>query len=294
MDISTSLNVLARRPAIEAIERCAAAGFRAFDFNYCDYREALLQQSWSEEEVWARKIRDTAERVGVRLRQMHGPIFPVLGHGETHEAHLALSERSMRTAAILGVEWVVFHPGTLPGAFDAAHRRQLRDRNAAFVQRLLDTSESSGVGVALENCPDKAAGGDQARRQYGAVPDDLVELVDTIGHPLAGICWDTGHGEVQGLDQSLALRSLGHRLKVTHIHDNDGRSDQHLLPFSGRIAWSGVMHALAAIEYQGSCSLEVQTSFRALPDELKEAQLRFAYATAECLVGLSRQATPAA
>ena len=54
------------------------------------------------------------------------------------------------------------------------------------------------------------------------------------------------------------------------------RTDQHLLPFSGRIKWPAVMQALRDVDYRGPFSLEVHNAFHPLPEELKDTQLRFA------------------
>ena len=279
--VSTSLNVLASRPVDEAIRRCAAAGFRTFDFNYCDYvRRTLLAQTWPEEETWAHSVRETAQRHAVTFGQMHAPIFNPFAAAPETEALLTLSQRSMRTAAILSVPWVVFHPGTTPGHFDAAHRRDLLAANVAFVHRMLDADPTGRVGIALEDCHDGTPTENRPRKQFGAIPVELVDLVDAVGGPRVGVCWDTGHGHVQGLDQPAALRLLGHRVKVTHVHDNHARADQHLLPFTGTINWPEFTAALDDIAYTGPISLEVHNSFHPLPDPLKDPQLHFAHAIA--------------
>ena len=57
-----------------------------------------------------------------------------------------------------------------------------------------------------------------------------------------------------------------------HIHDNDGRSDQHLTPGLGNIDWNGFAKALKDICFNGVLNLEVKT----LPteeDQLKSANI---------------------
>ena len=278
LPVSTSLNVLSSRPIEESIRRCTAAGFRTFDFNYCDYvRRQLLQQSWPEEEAWAHRVREIAERAGVTFGQMHAPIFNPFSTAPETEALIALSERSMRTAAIVGTPWIVFHPGTSPGPFDAAHGAALLERNVAFVRRMLDADPSGAVGIALEDCHDGTPADNRPRKQFGAIPEELAQLVDALDTPRVGVCWDTGHAHVQGLDHPAALRLLGHRLKVTHIHDNHGRADEHTLPFTGTIKWPEITQALRDAAYRGPISLEVHNSFHPLPDPLKDPQLTFAH-----------------
>lgn len=288
MELATSLNVLFDEHVTveEAIRRCAATGFRALDFDYCDYQKPLLGQTWDDEEAWANRLRAAADAAGAHFVQMHGPMFDKFGTGAEHEALMVLCERSIRTAHILGVPWVVLEPETSAGAFDAAQRRRHRDQNAAFVRRLLPVAERLGVGIAMENLPDSGARSRGARRWYGAVPEELIELVDTFDHPLVGICWDTGHAQLQGLDQGQSLRAIGSRLQALHVQDNDGVSDQHLLPFHGTVDWSAVMAALAAIAYPGAFTYEVHRAIRVLPDALRDAGLRYAHAVGQYLLAL--------
>ena len=50
---------------------------------------------------------------------------------------------------------------------------------------------------------------------------------------------------------------IGHRLKVTHIHDNYG-TDTHNFPFDGDINWNIVNNALNQSNYTGELTLEVR------------------------------------
>ena len=123
----------------------------------------------------------------------------------------------------------------------------------------------------------------------------LVDLVDALNHPLIGACWDSGHAEIQHLDQGSALRALGPRLKATHIQDNDGFADQHLLPYHGHTDWTAVVGALYDIGYQGAFCYEVHNAIRVLPDELRDSMLSYAAGLGRHLLrlGLPRSSSEA-
>ena len=74
-----------------------------------------------------------------------------------------------------------------------------------------------------------------------------------------GLCYDSGHAVLTGQDDLIARH--GDRLLVTHLHDNDGESDQHLLPGKGKIDWASELVAIKQSGYSGTINLEV-----ALPD----------------------------
>jgi sugar phosphate isomerase/epimerase len=50
---------------------------------------------------------------------------------------------------------------------------------------------------------------------------------------------------------------VGGHLKTTHVHDNRGREDDHLVPFAGSINWDTAMMETQKIGYDGVLMLEV-------------------------------------
>jgi sugar phosphate isomerase/epimerase len=144
--------------------------------------------------------------------------------------------------------------------------------------------EQTGVGIAMENMFDRERTKAGApRRSYCSDPYELLELIDTLNHPLVGACWDTGHAHRQGLDQSV-IREFGKRLKALHVQDNNGLQDQHLLPYQGNIDWKAVTGALAAIGYEGDFTYEAHMSIRKLPEELRDVGLKYSADLARYLV----------
>jgi L-ribulose-5-phosphate 3-epimerase len=297
--LATSLNVFWDEGMTvcpeEGIDRCAQAGFEALDFNFTDYNQSRLQRLIGRLDAgaYARSLCIQAEHLGLCFVQMHGPIFNHLADRGTIQTELELSHECLRWAAELGVEWVVFHPETEPGPFDHAHLEMLQKRNAAFFRELLGTSESLGVGIAVENASDDAAVRRGMRRLYCSTPQELIELVDALHHPLAGICWDTGHAHIQHLDQYHALCALGHRLKATHIQDNDGNTDQHLLPYHGSSDWHTIMKGLRDSGYVGAFCYEVHNAVRFVPDSLRDQVLHYAVQLGRYLIGLETAQAPA-
>ncbi|MCZ6678045.1 MAG: sugar phosphate isomerase/epimerase, partial [Candidatus Poribacteria bacterium] len=96
------------------------------------------------------------------------------------------------------------------------------------------------VSFALENTP----------RGYTREPTRLVQLITDLGAANVGICIDTGHRNIVG-DPVEALRIAGKHLFTTHLHDNHGEQDEHLLPGLANIDWAGVVDTLNEIEYPG-------------------------------------------
>lgn len=99
-----------------------------------------------------------------------------------------------------------------------------------------------------------------------------------------GVCLDTGHADMAGLDCVDFVHDAGSLLKALHIHDNVGPEDNHVLPYElSSIPWDRVLAALAEIAYKGVFNLEIPG--RRSPMPIREARLDYAKALALYMVG---------
>ena len=60
----------------------------------------------------------------------------------------------------------------------------------------------------------------------------IDEMNDKYGAEVMGFCFDTGHANLVGIKFQEFIQTLGSRLKVLHVHDNDGMADLHQVPFT--------------------------------------------------------------
>ncbi|MHB9024488.1 MAG: hypothetical protein ACYC7E_09970 [Armatimonadota bacterium] len=56
------------------------------------------------------------------------------------------------------------------------------------------------------------------------------------------------------------LEECKDRLIAVHLHDNDGKSDLHALPFTGTVGWPRLLNLLRLTSYTGSLTLEVSAA----------------------------------
>ena len=54
-----------------------------------------------------------------------------------------------------------------------------------------------------------------------------------------------------------AIETVSGHLWTTHVHDNDGRKDDHRVPFAGRIDWDAAIMETQKIGYDGVLMFEV-------------------------------------
>jgi sugar phosphate isomerase/epimerase len=102
------------------------------------------------------------------------------------------------------------------------------------------------VQVALEVMPN-------ALSSAGSICHLIEEQLDGID---AGICFDYGHANLMG-DLGDAIETVSGHLWTTHVHDNDGRNDDHRVPFAGRIDWDAAIMETQKIGYDGVLMFEV-------------------------------------
>ena len=112
--------------------------------------------------------------------------------------------------------------------------------------------EKTGVNILVENTlrHHVAKGG-----YYLLKGNDFVEFLEYVNHPLLNAVWDTGHGMADGC-QYENITAIGKYLKGLHIHDNNGQSDQHAMPYMGVLNLDSVINALIDIDYKGYFTYE--------------------------------------
>jgi sugar phosphate isomerase/epimerase len=166
----------------------------------------------------------------------------------------------------------------------AEYREVERVRVESFARACAIAAEHD-FSIAIENTYD--AHGEETsalgRRRFGAVIPELHSVIDAVDADNFGICLDTGHTNLFGLPLGEALRQCGDRLIATHVHDNDGRSDQHDDPTRGTIDWEDGMAGLREIGWDRIFNLEI-APLRGHPMEAQMIRMRQVLETARWLL----------
>jgi sugar phosphate isomerase/epimerase len=196
--------------------------------------------------------------LGMSAGSMHAPIFDGFRNGEwgrafsnasshaaTREEAIAETTAALDAARELGCAYAVLHLGLPRG-----QKVPLGDNDPAAMRRSLEA-------IA------KAAGASGVRLAVEVIPNDLstpAALADLLGGDLeigdTGVCLDFGHAHMMSGTVEAAEVLAGH-LVTTHVHDNNGRSDDHLVPFAGTIDWPTTLMAMQKVGYAGPLVFEV-------------------------------------
>jgi sugar phosphate isomerase/epimerase len=244
-----------KRLAREHLVDIAAHGFEAVEVfatrSHLDYRDPDALRQLAE---W---LRDTR----LDLHSVHAPIVEAMregkwvgsfsnASGDEARRKLAIEETkaALEIARVIPFRYLVLHLG-----MPAAEKVPAGDNQPAAARRsveeIIQAAAAVHVQVAVEVIPNPLS-----------TPAALCRLIEEDLEDLdLGICLDYGHANLLG-DVAEAIETLSGHLATTHVHDNGGKRDDHLVPFAGRIDWDVAMMSTQKVGYDGVFMLEVADS----------------------------------
>jgi sugar phosphate isomerase/epimerase len=155
------------------------------------------------------------------------------------------SEQALYIARRIPLKVLVVHLG-FPRTQSASPNDNSRDAARRSIEQLQQAASPLGVRVAVEIIPNELS---RAGSLVHFVEEDLEA-------PEVGICLDFGHAHLDG-DVLDAIETVSGHLITTHVHDNRGRSDDHLVPFEGTIDWPAAMTAVQKVGYDQTLLFEI-------------------------------------
>ena len=247
------------------LKRIAEAGFThihwchhwATDFIYSDHDIEQIRQWFKEFGLCL-----------LNLHASHGKEKYWVSQNEYQRlAGVELVENRIQMIARLGGDVLIIHiPSTRPPESRAAWLVQIRKS----LDMLEPYARHHSVRIALEN-------------MHGDDWEMLEILIPEYDPGFLGLCFDSGHANLSG-QHFEHLERLKARLIAVHLHDNDGLTDQHKIPFSGTVDWEVLASLITLSAYEGCVNLEVAIQETGYTDE--DAFLRQAYLAGKRLTAL--------
>lgn len=181
-------------------------------------------------------------------------------HAPVWDANLTCENESIRRgvlesyreavafAARLDAAHVVLHPGFCrQKTFD---RSLAKERAKEAVWQLSRFNRDYGMRLLIENVGNRASSL-FTLEEYADFTRDFPDEV--------GCVVDVGHAHMNGWDIPELIHRVQDRLYALHLHDNDGKSDQHLPVGEGSIDWRSVFGALEQVGRDVNLVLEYNT-----------------------------------
>lgn len=282
------------------------AGFSCADFSLngyllnTDIYQASLNRffdaSVSELERFFAPHKQGAKAAGITIHQIHMPYPVYVPAGEKKvNAYLwnEVALKSMAVCAFLECPFLVVHGFKLARFLGSEDREW--EETEKFIDSIAPMAKEMGITICIENLYDGIGG----HLLEGPCCDvaKAAERIDRINEKyraeVLGFCFDTGHANLVGIDFERFITGLGERLKVLHIHDNDGISDLHQIPFTfaktrenkSSTDWEGFIRGLRQIRFQGTLSFETAPVLSAFPEAMKQDALAFIARIGEYFAG---------
>ncbi len=244
----------------------AAHGFETVEvfatashFNYRDVGAVANLQQWLAD-------------AGLELHGIHAPIIEAYeggrwigplsiasGDGERRARAVAETEQALHIARRIPARVLVMHmgqPRTQPPP-DAPDTRVAAQRS---IEELARAAEPLGVRIAVEVIPNEWS-------RAGSLVHFVEENLEGLD---IGICLDFGHAHMDG-DVVDAVETVAEHLITTHLHDNGGRQDDHLVPLEGSIDWPAALTAVQKVGYEGTLMFEI-AAHGSTKETLRKAQ----------------------
>jgi sugar phosphate isomerase/epimerase len=230
-----------RRLLRDHLLEIAAHGFTAVELfasrSHIDYHNASVV---ADVQQWLAEAR-------LELSSVHAPVSETsLASAVAREREMAVAdtERALHIARRIPFQTLIVHLGR-PRA-DNVRGGTNRDAARRSIEALAKAADPLGVRVAVEVIPN-----DLSRAS------SLAQLLDEdIEQANAGICLDAGHARLEG-DVADAIETVSGHLMAIDLHDNRGRSDDHMVPFDGAIDWPSALTTVQKVGYDGALTFEL-------------------------------------
>lgn len=162
---------------------------------------------------------------------MHGPFADLYPGGMdplVREVARKRFEQAVEIAGKLNVSHIVLHHGYIPGT---SFPKNWIERNRDFWREFLE-GKPEELRIHLENL-------------FETDPNFMAEMVAAIDDPRVDLCLDVGHINCHAGGKALEwIRVLAGKIGYVHLHNNDGKNDEHTGLTNGTLPMLEVCAAL--------------------------------------------------
>lgn len=269
-----------------ALDAAREVGAEGVDFCLCDFYDyrnenCIYARSDREIEEHFAALGEYARALGLSVVQTHGRISGYRNEPVEDAALIKNARLDCLATRALGAKVCVMHTVS-NSVFGADAPAELMHRmNDEFYLAVLPFAREFDIRIATETYG--ICGTTKTCELFGVIPEFIAAYDRLSAHPELGkyltVCLDTGHTHNAtqfpgNLSVGEAVRRLGSRIEVLHLHDNDGKCDGHTLPLAGTADWRDILAALSEVGYAGYYNLEV--SFEKFGAELAKETAAFA------------------
>lgn len=263
MERKVALQIRNTEPIEEVAKAMANGGFKYVSMAFGD-EAPLLKSDW---ESYVMKIDQILKKYKLKCIQTHAPYYGLLISAEKRDENMEASLiRSVEVTRMLGADICAVHPRSfiipdMPRDTAVDREKSLKENIISF-NPLVELCEKYDLLLGIENLMRYPH---VHPYFYSWIAEDHRDLIDAFHSKNVAAIWDFGHANLVDTDHADRIRTLGNRIKGTHVHNNDGKEDNHLPPFlpprdayyvRKSVDWDSVMTALKDTGFTDYLTLE--------------------------------------
>jgi len=243
------------------------------------FEDALIPDGAPKVLKKLRAINKLTKDLGITIWQIHGPGNDLAAESQnTRNNNIDVFKKWLECCQEIDCRCLVIHLGT-NGFGDSKEINRIKKRSLDSLFKLSEYMKGEKVKLALENylCKHLDSPGDT--KTYGFPISGLKDLISQLKSENIGLCLDTGHANIEGIDIPSFINEMRSFLIATHIQENNGINDMHMFPFSlrrifSKMDWFAIFRAFQKINYPYPLVGECANSLGELPFWLKDDYLK--------------------
>jgi len=269
MKLVTQTEELSKRFGDEtAIHILCDSGFDGLDFSMFTMKDDDCVLNTADYKNHIRKLVEIADFYGVTFEQAHAPFPSAKDDNDEYNGWIFEKlKRALEISGMLDAKICVVHP--------VQFKENQFEKNMELYHKLEPYAADYGVKIALENMWGRNSELGRIVPNVCSVAEDFNRYVDSLDPAHFTACLALGHCGLVGDNAGNMIRQMGSRLGCLHIHDNDNYNDSHTLPYTSKMDWDDILHALGEIDYKGNFTYEADYFLGGFPDDLMPACERF-------------------
>ena len=169
---------------------------------------------------------------------------------------LDLNLKALITARRIGAKFAVTHTGKNSGIKTANFQIINMSSSIDSLYRLSQIATMLGMKLLLEN---------GIKKEIGSTLKDFLSIINDLKDIY--VCLDVGHANIMKWDVE-KICNIKQRIKCTHVHDNNGKYDQHKSIGKGSINWT---HWVGLLRKANNIVLEIR-NFTGITDFIESRE----------------------
>jgi len=216
--VGASLDIRIDQPVEEFVRLVTDRGLE-----HVELRWEHLDVTGAPDPAHLRKLADTHDISFT----VHGPhVDLTLGNLNERLREAAVAEviDALEYAAAIDAEGVIVHGGAANERYPTHAQETARQNAIRSLQTCAEHADAVDVPLCLENQFDT-----MHKRRFTTTPERFERFLADIDADSAALqlTLDVGHAKVTGIDYRRFVERFGDRIRVVHLHENDGTDDDH-------------------------------------------------------------------